>query len=473
MCFVRLLGFLAAGWLCGQGAAANWPQFRGPQGMGVADGAVLPAEFSPRENVIWKTPLPPGHSSPILHGGHVFLTAHEGERLYTIAVDRATGKVLWRREAPRPRQEQMQKTNSPASPTPATDGRQVYVFFGDFGLLAYGFDGEERWRLPLGPFNNVNGHGSSPIVVDDLVALICDQDTDSYVIAVDKISGKVRWKKPRPEVTRGYATPGVYRPPHGPVELIVPGAYVISSYAAATGKKLWWAGGMAWQLKGVPLIDGDTLYVNAWETGGDTETPPQLPGFSELLARHDANKDGFLTPEEAPPDLARWYQNNDLDRDGRMSERDWNFWRLHRTAQNSMSAIKLGGRGDVTATHVLWRYRKSLPNTPSPLLYRGVVYLVKDGGVATSLDAATGRVVKQARLEGALDRYWASPVAGGGKVYMTSETCKVTVLEGGGDWRVGARNDLDDTCFATPALADGRIYLRTNSALYCFGLPRP
>jgi outer membrane protein assembly factor BamB len=449
--------------------AGDWPQFRGPRGAGVSEDGPLPAAFSPTRNVGWKTPLPPGHSSPIVVGDRIFLTAAEGGRLLTIALDRNTGRVLWSRPAPRPRTEAMQPTNSPASPTPVSDGHMIYVFFGDFGLLAYSLDGVERWRRPLGPFNNPNGHGSSPIVVDDLLILICDQDTDSYLIALDHRTGEVRWKVERPEVTRGYVTPGVFRPAAGPVELIVPGAYQLISYEAATGRKLWWVTGMAWQLKGVPLIDGDTIYVNAWEIGGDTDTPPVIAPFADLLSKHDKNRDGRISAAEAPPELGRWYENNDLHHDGIIEEREWNFYRLQKSAQNAITAIRHGGEGDITATNVLWRYRKSLPNTPSPLLYRGILYLVKDGGVATTLDPSTGAVRKQARLPGAQDRYWASPVAGDGKVYLVSEACRVTVLRAAGDWEVLASNDLDDTCFATPALAGGHIFLRTRSALYSFG----
>src|SRR6476646_10285647 len=142
------LGMLAAAALM---TATDWPRFRGPNGSGVAETDGLPAEFGPRQNLIWKTALPPGHSSPILSGDRIFLTAFEGDVLLTIALDRATGQVAWRRECPRPRKELLDKRNSPASPSPVTDGRNVYVFFQDFGLLSYGFDGNERWRLPLGP----------------------------------------------------------------------------------------------------------------------------------------------------------------------------------------------------------------------------------------------------------------------------------------------------------------------------------
>src|SRR5690348_7902999 len=137
----------------------------------------------------------------------------------------STSKKIWRREAPRDREEPVEHTNGPASPSPVTDGSNVHVFFGDFGLLSYGPEGKERWRLPLGPFNNVNGHGSSPILANGKLVLICDQDTGSYLLAVDAVRGRVMWKTMRPEYTRGYATPAVYQPKNGPAELIVPGSF--------------------------------------------------------------------------------------------------------------------------------------------------------------------------------------------------------------------------------------------------------
>ena len=198
-------------------AAGDWPQFRGPDGQGVSNDRGLPTQFGPQKNVIWKIDLPPGHSSPVLAGSRIFLTAVENEKLYTIGLDRASGKMLWKKEAPRPRREWMQDTNSPASPSPVSDGKNVYVFFGDYGILSYSADGEERWKLPLGPFNNPNGHGSSPILVDDMLILICDQDTDAYVLALDKTTGAVKYRINRPEVTRSYTIPVVYRPKKGPL----------------------------------------------------------------------------------------------------------------------------------------------------------------------------------------------------------------------------------------------------------------
>ncbi|MEO8027014.1 MAG: PQQ-binding-like beta-propeller repeat protein [Bryobacteraceae bacterium] len=454
--------------LCAQSPVTDWPQFRGPNGSGISRDAGTPDEVGPDKNVIWKTALPPGHSSPVLAGSRVFVTAADGEALFTFCLDRATGKILWRREAPRPRKEGFQKTNSPAAPSPAADGDSVFVFFGDFGILAYGKDGNERWRLPLGPFNNQNGHGSSPLVVGDLVVLICDQDTNSYLIAVDKKSGKVRWKVDRAGITRGYATPGVFRPAKGPAQLIVSGSYQLASYALATGEKLWWVNGMAWQVKGVPLIDGDTIYVNTWEAGGDFETPPNVDAWETVAAKYDANKDGKLTPEEAKPIFRRGFNDYDLNKDGVLDAEEWEFYNRLRTATNNLLAIRPTGRGDLT-DKVTWRYRKSLPNIPSPLLYGGTLFLVKDGGIVTTIDPKSGAVLKQGRVPGATEQFWSSPVGAAGKVYLLSQGCKLAVLKAEPQWEVLRVNDLDDECFATPALADNSIYLRTRHHLYRFG----
>ena len=466
-------------------ASADWPSFRGPNAAGVADVERLPARFGPRTNVVWKTELPPGHSSPVIAGDLILVTASEGGKradagrekvvdeggqLSTICLDRKNGKIQWQREAPRPRLERYQPTNSPASPTPAVDNGSVYVFFGDFGLISYRLDGTERWRLPLGPFNNVNGHGSSPIVAGKLVFILCDQDTNSYLLAVDKNTGKVAWKVERPESTRSYSTPVILQPEQGPAELIVPGSYQLVSYKAETGEKLWWIGGLSWQPKSSPVIDGDMIYAHWWESGGEAEQPTETSSFAETLSQYDSNRDGKLVADEfaSEPRIQKTFYTIDLDSNGDVDERDWNFYRARRAARNQLIAVRHGGRGDLTGRSIVWRMQKFLPNVPSPLLYQRVLYLVKDGGIVTSLDPKTGEILKQGRLTGAVDTYYSSPVAGAGKVFMISQQGKAVVLKAGAQWEILAVNDLEDECYATPALADNRLYIRTRSALSCF-----
>jgi outer membrane protein assembly factor BamB len=428
-------------------------------------------QFGPQKNLLWRMALPPGHSSPVFTVDHIFVTAFEGKTLLTICLDRDTGKVIWRREAPRERVESFQPMNGPASPSPVTDGANVYVFFGDFGLLSYGTDGKERWRLPLGPFNNPNGHGTSPILADGKLVLVCDQDTGSYLIAVDSTDGRVLWKTMRPEYTRGYATPAVYRPKRGPAEVIVPGSFEVASYILDSGEKLWWVRGLPWQQKTVPLIDGDHIFVNGWESDGDRQRR-DIPEFPEILAKYDKDHDGKLSRGEMrPSNTAEWFDDNDLNHDGYIDAGEWQLYRARTASENCLVAIRAGGRGDVTKSRVLWRYRKALPNTSSPLLYEGVIYLVRDG-VFTSLNPVTGEVYKQARLTGALGRYWASPVAADGKILLASEDGKVVVLRADPQWEILAVNSLNEDIFATPAILDGRIYVRTRDAIYCFAKRR-
>ncbi|MBI4909567.1 MAG: PQQ-binding-like beta-propeller repeat protein [Acidobacteria bacterium] len=465
--------------------AEDWPQFRGPGGRGIGTAPDLPTEFGPRQSVVWKSAVPFGHSSPVISGDLIFLTGAEGGerkdagrdkvvdaggKLYTFAIHRITGKEIWRREVPRPRLERYQPTNSAASPSPVTDGENVYVFFGDYGLLAYHGSGRELWRVPLGPFNNVNGHGSSPVLHRDLVILVCDQDSDSFIIAVDKRTGKEKWRVARPEVTRSYVTPAVLQPKDGPALLIVPGAYQVAAYYADTGEKAWWVRGFSWQPKSLPVIDGDMIFAHGWEGGGDAETPTETPVFAEALVQKDKDKDGLLTAQEFSDDarVQRNFYTVDLDNSGKVDEREWEFYRAKRSARNTLVAIKTGGRGDVTQSHVVWRMQKFLPNCPSPLVYDGVVYLIKDGGILTAVDRNTGAVLKQGRLPGAIDTYYASPVASGGRLLFLSQHGKATVIKAGREWEVLATSDFEEETFATPAIVDGRMYLRTKSALYCF-----
>jgi outer membrane protein assembly factor BamB len=462
---------------------AEWPQFRGPNGSGVSSATRLPVHFGPGRNVLWKAALPPGHSSPVIAGGRVFVTAVEGEaraaaadpggRLVTICLDAGTGAVLWTRAAPRPRRERFQPTNGPASPSPVTDGVNVFVFFGDYGLISYTVDGAERWRVPLGPFNNANGHGSSPVMVDDLLVLLCDQDTGSYLVALDQGTGRVRWRADRSEITRGYATPAVVRAAGRPAELIVPGAHQLAAYEAASGRKLWWIPGLSWQPKSTPVVDGEIVYAHWWESGGEVEQPTETTPWTDTLARYDANRDGRISTDEVAADarLQKNFVNLDLAGDGVLDERDWTAYQARRASRNALIAVRSGGQGDVTSSAVLWRMQKYLPNVPSPLLYRGVLYLVKDGGILTSVDPTSGAILKQGRLEGALDTYYTSPVAGAGKVYAISQSGKATVLEAGAQWRPLASNDLEEECYATPGIAGDRLYVRTRGALYCFREP--
>jgi outer membrane protein assembly factor BamB len=450
----------------------DWPSFRGPNGSGLAETTGLPDEFGPGANLIWKTSLTPGASSPVLTKERIFVTASSQGALLTICLDRATGATLWRREVQPQRTEPRHKLNQAASSTPVTDGENVYIFFAEFGLISYGPGGTERWRMPLGPFANLHGMAASPILIDDKLVMVCDQDNDSFLLAVNKENGRLIWKTARPDVVHGFATPSIFRSKEGPAQLIIPGSYQVVSYSAETGEKVWWVRGLTWQVKTTAVVSGDTIYATGWAPGADDGEGLALPPFEIVVKEADTNADGKISAQELPE---KWKHGGswnfiDLDRDGLLDPRDWSFYRARRSSQNVTMAIRPAGRqGDLTDTGVLWKQTRSVPQVSSPLLFQGLLYTIKDGGILTALDPATGAILKQARLTDAIDSYYASPVAADGKIFLASENGKLAVVKPGREWELLRVNNIDEPCYATPAIAAGRIYLRTGTTLYCFG----
>lgn len=452
-------------------APIEWSRFRGPNASGIADGAALPSRLDPATNLAWSTPVPPGSSSPALTEDRIFLTAHEGDELLTLGLDRKTGRLLWRRSIRRERDERKHKLNNAASSSPVTDGENVYAFFGDFGVVSYGSDGAERWRRPLGPFSNLHGMASSPILADGKLILLADHDVDAWLAALDKDSGETIWKTERPEVVHGFATPTLFEPADDVPQLIVPGSYQLASYDLETGKKLWWTTGVTWQVKPTAVVDDDTVYMTAWAPGADAGKRRFFPPFEEVVKTADADGDNKLLPDEIPEEMRHTgsWQAIDLDHDGYMDARDWSFYRARWSSRNVTLAVRPeGGRGDLTKTRVLWDYERAVPVVSSPLLYRGVLHTVKDGGIWTAIDAASGEVKRQWRLPDAVDKYYSSPVAGDGKIYIVSETGKASVLTAEEGWETLATADLGEPVYATPAIADGMIYVRTETKVLAF-----
>ncbi len=442
----------------------EWLQFRGPNGAGVAEGFALPAEFSSTKNVVWKTPVPFARSSPVVTADRVFLTASEGDKLSTLALDRKTGKLLWRRDVVRARHMPIYKANDAASPSPVSDGKNVFAFFAELGLISYGPDGKERWRVPLGPFNSFYGMGGSPVLAGNTLVMVCDQRAGSFVIAVDARNGKVLWQKSRTNY-EAYSTPAIYKPSGRPAQVIILGSHTVDAYSLDKGERLWWVSKIGAYPKGVPVLGTDMVYVTA--DGGDE---PFLPPFDEIL-KADANKDQRIQREEVKSnaeayDHFGWLDSNN---DGSIERAEFEFVRNSTASGHGLTAVRLSGSGDLTSSNVVWHVKKSYPSIPSPLLYRGVMYLMKEGGIVSSLDPASGQVLKQGRTPDALEEYYASPVAADGKIFVVSASGKVTVLKADAQWEILAMNDLDEEVWATPAIAGSNLYIRTRNALYSFG----
>jgi outer membrane protein assembly factor BamB len=446
-------------------AGNDWLQFRGPNGSGVTEGFTLPAEFGANKNLAWKTAVPFARSSPVVTADRVFLTASEGDKLITLALDRKTGKILWQRDVVRSRHMTIYKANDPASPSPVSDGTNVFAFFGELGLIAYGPTGKELWRLPLGPFNSFYGMGGSPVLVSNKLVMVCDHRNNSFVVAVDTRTGKVLWKTDRANF-EGYSTPAIYTPRGGPAQVIVLGSRTLDAYSLDKGERLWWVGKVGAYPKGVPVLGADMVYVVG--EGGDA---PYFPPYEDSLKKYDKDNDQRIHRDEmkAEPEMVEHFGWLDANNDNYVDRGEYDFVLNSTTAGHGLTAVRLGGQGDLTATNVAWSMKKSYPNIPAPLVYQSVMYLMKEGGIFSSVNPVSGEVLKMGRTPQALEDYYASPVAADGKIFLLSASGKVTVVKAGAQWEILAVNDLNEEAWATPAIAGNNLYIRTRNTLYSFG----
>ena len=456
---------LAAFQLC----AAHWPQFRGPGGLGVAEDSPPPMHFGPGSNVLWKTALPSGNSSPVIWGDRIFLTAFDQARLETLCLNRRDGKILWRTGAPAQKFEPTHKLGNPATPTPATDGERVYVSFGSFGLLAYDMQGREVWRHPLPRPVVEFGTSASPILWNNLVVLVCDQDEHSFLLALEARTGKEAWRVGRGEFRRSFATPVVWR--HGgDEELIVPGSIWLTSYGK-DGTERWRYSGTSRVACSSPAANDEMLFSASWNVGGDEGDRIAMEPFEEFAREHDANKDARLGRDEIPagPVKERFTQM-DLNKDGIVTPAEWqNMREMFAKAENAVLAIRPGGKGDITRTHVAWKSTRSLPYVSSPLCYRDRLYTVKNGGLVSCYDAKSGKAFYQDERLDAGGDYYSSAIGCGDRIFVASQKGTFVVLAAGETLRVLARNDLGEQVMATPAAVERKLYVRTATALYCFG----
>jgi outer membrane protein assembly factor BamB len=230
-------------------------------------------------------------------------------------------------------------------------------------------------------------------------------------------------------------------------------------------------GGLSFEMKSTPVIGGDTIYVNGY--GAPVNDPGKnvsVPAADDVWKTADADRNGTLSKSEFPKfTSAFWFDMADLDSNGALTQDEWAYYRAALESENGMLAIRLGGSGDMTSTAIRWKYQRSVPQLPSPLLYGGALYMVNDNGIITILNPDTGALVRQGRLTGALGAHYASPVAADGHIFFTTEDGKVVVVAPGDDLTPKVVNDLAENAYATPAFADGRIYVRTTAALYAFG----
>lgn len=448
--------------------AQGWSRFRGPNGTGTSDATGLPTSFGPQENLRWRTPLPAGHSSPVLGQDAAFLTGADEQGLLVLCLESKTGAVRWERRLERARVQEVYPANGSATPSPTTDGTNVYAFFPELGLVSFDAAGRERWRLPLGPFVSFYGLAGSPILAADSLVILCDQQQGSFLLCVDAATGAVRWRTERKGLIESWTTPILYPSASAPRAIVVLGSFFLCAYSLETGAELWRQGGLGYTPVCSPLLGGEPGDALLFASVPFHAEQP-LPGFETLTASYDADKDGKLTPGElGESELGGHFGWVDADKDALIDAREWAFVRDGMSSKDyGMVAFRVGAEGRELTE--LWRHKRGLPSIATPLLADGLLYLVKEGGLLTVLDAGSGTELAFQRLEGAAGQYEASPVAADGKVFLASTEGRISVLAAGHEPRVLDQADLGEPIHATPAIGDGALFVRTEQALYCFG----
>ena len=505
LCLLPLLLLLAL--VAGRGRAesfdGSWNQFRGPSGSGVAPASRPPVKLE-SSCLAWKTPVPPGHSSPVLWRNRIFLTAIEGDRLVTLAFDSASGRRAWRREAPQVPIEKVHAIGSPAASTPYVDGERVYVYFGSYGLLCYDHAGREQWRKPIATPKSLYGMATSPIAEGDRLILVLDSEANlpdsklsqSRMLALKKATGELVWETPRPFLRSGWSTPLLWNHDAGQ-DLVVLGGGRVCGYDPQTGAEKWFATGFSRETIAQPVAGNGLVYVSAAMLGGVADEHPDPQPFWQAMLHFDANGDGKidrgemtghftfpLRPElpvghpgfgiPLPDDAtkrqeqqARLFASVDKDKDGVWTRDEFVAHMSFNRGKPMLMAIRPGGQGDVTATHVVWQLHQGIPEIPSPLFHRDRLYLVRNGGILTAVNAANGQILYSERLGGP-GQYSASPVAANDHLYLISNPGVVSVVKAGDTFQLVDQHDLQERAFATPALDATTLYLRTETNLWAF-----
>ena len=397
-------------------SAENWPQWRGPHLNGTSRETGLPVKWTTQENIAWKLPLPElSGATPIVWNDRVFLNVAEGGNLFLWAVDRNKGTVLWKKLLGGG-DHKMRKQNM-SSPSPVTDGQHVWVMTGTGILKAFDFAGQEVWARNIpkdyGAFGLNWGYASSPLLYEDglFVQVLHGMKTDdpSYVLRIDKKTGRTVWRVERPthaqqESPDAYTTPALLRV-GSKAEIAISGGDVVTGHDPATGRELW-------RMKGL--------------------NPGNNP-FHRIVASPVAVGDVVYTPSRERPLLA----------------------------------VRAGGRGDVTKSHRAWAFENG-PDVPTPVTDGTYFYVVNDRGIVFCLDAKSGETIygPQRIRPGT---YSASPVLADGRIYVTNEEGVTTVFRAGPKFEMLAENAFDEFVLSSPAVSDGQIFIRTSGHLYAIG----
>jgi outer membrane protein assembly factor BamB len=411
-------------------AAENWPRFRGLTGQGLAVEQNLPTKWSATENVAWKTEIPgEGWSSPIVWGERVFVTCatERGAQCRVLCLDRKTGAVLWNRHVFDQMPLRKEGKNSYATPTPCTDGQRVYGVFGDGSVVALNFDGTVAWTNREVQFYSRHGLGASPILHGGLLIMPYDGS--------NRVNAPGQWPNNPPEERLGWQIPW--------------DRSFLAALDVKTGRRVWTA------RRGLSRIAHVTPIV--WTDGAGH--PQLVSQGGDVVQGHDLKTGELIwTSEQQGEGLV---PSPVIGGEVVLAASGWG-------GRESFKAFRLGGKGDLRETNLLWEQRKGLPKIPSPLHFNGHFFAVTEGGIATCYKAENGEIVWQERVGG---NHSASPVLADGKIFFLSEEGETTIIEAGPEFKVLARNSVGEKCQASMAVSNGQLFIRSEKRLWCIGQP--
>ncbi|MEM7233911.1 MAG: serine hydrolase, partial [Planctomycetota bacterium] len=487
-------------------AGESWSEFRGPNGSGVAEDCYPPTHLPNSRS--WNVDVPAGQSSPVLTKDLVVLTGIENGVFSTLAYRVSDGSLAWRREAPKVELEKVHRAGSPAASTPCVDEERIYVYFGSYGLLCYDHSGEPQWSREIPTPKSMYGTSTCPVVFDGRVILVVDNDqnlpksrvSQSKIIAFDAKTGVPAWETARPFHRSGWSTPTIWKHDQG-VEVVVLGNGRLRGYDARSGEEKWYVNGFSRETVARPICGDGIVLASASMLGGVADEQPDPEPFWQAVLRFDANEDkklerkemtkhftfpfrpdlpidhpGFGMPLPKDPNrrarrLDGMFQGIDKDKDGFWSRDEFLSRVSFRRGKPNLIAVRPGGKGDATESHVSWSLHRSIPEVPSPLYYKKRVYMIRNGGILACVDASSGKIVYRKRIPGASGHYTASPICAGGNLYVVSERGVVSVVRAGDQFELVHQHPLSSRVDASPAVDTNSIYLRTEGKLLAFRVP--
>ncbi len=466
----------------------HWLQYRGPNASGIApEDANPPVHFTADTNLLWKTEVLPGWSSPCIVNDKIFLTGFNDSDslLYTVAIDREKGEVLWRDSVAPQLYYSLHPVNSYANPTVASNGAQIFTHFPGYGLIAYDLDGKRSWEFKHRPITGRMGGASSPVIVDSMVIINVNNREDPRIQAVDCETGDTLWAIRDSDHT--WKSFGCSASPVISEDLIIiHQSMEIVAYNISDQNMEWW---LSTPTTGVatPVIHDDVLYTSTWVHLGEKNLQASGLDFENFLTKFDSNRNRRIEKGEAPDSFMvaqrpesrnapsssitfNWlYSGFDENNDGALDEEEWIAFLevLGPYIENhGMLAIPVTGANERPYTDLIWKINEDSPETPSPVVVGDYVFFIKSGGIITVVNRETGNVIKKGRI-GATGTYISSPMLAANKIYICAYNGTVSVLSAD-DFSVLAHNKLKEKIGASPVAVDDVLYVRTDKHLYAF-----